>query len=130
MLDLLDERVDGPVDGNSSYRHTERVVLNVNGGVSSLSVENMGFREAATTSEGEDLGDAWCWCCLSRWAGRAFSAVSLDGVGLALAVVALAFVALLIAFLVLLGSGRRLFRRFRGPDVRGLRLLAVLPMLN
>ena len=45
MLDLLDERVDGPVDGNSSYRHAERVVLNVNGGVSSLSVENMGFRE-------------------------------------------------------------------------------------
>ena len=51
MLDLLDEGVDGPVDGSSGYRHAERVVLNVNGGVSSFSMENMGFRERK---------ESWC----------------------------------------------------------------------
>ena len=45
VLDLLDECVDGPVDGSCSYRHAERVVLNVNGGVSSFSMENVGFSE-------------------------------------------------------------------------------------
>ena len=45
MLDLLDECVDGPVDGSSGYRHAERVVLNVNGGVANFSVKNVGFRE-------------------------------------------------------------------------------------
>ena len=45
VLDLLDECVEGPVDGNGRYRHAERMVLNVNGGISCFSVENVGFRE-------------------------------------------------------------------------------------
>ena len=45
MLDLLDESVDRPVHRVSDYRIAERVILNVNGGVSCFSVENVGCRE-------------------------------------------------------------------------------------
>ena len=68
VLDLLDECVDGPVDGSSSYRHAERVVLNINGGVSSFSMENVGIRERK--ENGFDRGRKIKVVCLTRIASQ------------------------------------------------------------